>query len=121
MAVLPEFLPLKELEKAFSGLADIMIELDCQSFDRIGALQYRSSKFEVSAVASNQTLLLGPTGPCKNNWEHCMAYYMAYAEEHLMLIVDEQTYINFPIESLFGLRILERQSAPALPYGLTRV
>jgi aminoglycoside phosphotransferase (APT) family kinase protein len=85
----------QELEKVLSGVADLMIELHRHSFDIIGSLQDRSSHLEVTAFASDQTLILGPSGPFKDSW----TYYTAYAEQYLALIADEQTYTRFPVEA----------------------
>jgi aminoglycoside phosphotransferase (APT) family kinase protein len=85
----------QELEKVFSGVADLMIELHSHPFDSIGSLQYWSSHLKVAAFASDQSLILGPSGPFKDSY----AYYTAYAEQYLALIADEQTYTNFPIEA----------------------
>ncbi len=87
--------PVQELEKVMAGLADVLIELHRHPFDKIGSLQYKSSKLEVSAFASDQTLILGPSGP----FESSRSYYTAYAEQYLALIADCQTYTNFSIEA----------------------
>ena len=91
----PGSTPTEELERVMTSLADILIELYRHPFDKIGSLQYKHSKLEVSAFASDQTLILGPSGPFKSS----RSYYTAYAEQYLALIADGQTYTNFPVEA----------------------
>jgi aminoglycoside phosphotransferase (APT) family kinase protein len=91
----PGSIPTQELEKVMTDLANILIELHRHPFDKIGSLQFKSSKLEVSAVASDQTLVLGPSGPFKSS----RSYYTAYAEQYLALIGNGKTYTNFPVEA----------------------
>lgn len=91
----PGYTPLQELERVVTGYADILIEIHRHSFDKIGSLQYKSSKLEVSAFASDQTLILGLSGPFKSS----RSYYTAYTEQYLALIADGQTYTSFPVEA----------------------
>jgi aminoglycoside phosphotransferase (APT) family kinase protein len=85
----------RDLEKVYNGLADIMIELHRHPLDKIGSLQCGPSGLQISEVASDQTLVLGPSGPFRTTRD----YYTSYAEQYLALIADEQTYTNFPVEA----------------------
>jgi hypothetical protein len=92
-----------EKAKVWSGLADILIELEKHPFPKAGSLCLQSSKIEVSAVASDRFLVLTPTGPFVTS----TAYYAAFAEQYLDLIVDGQLYTEYPINAYLVYRFLK--------------
>jgi len=73
-----------EKAKVWSSLADILIELEKHPFPKASSLCLQSSEIKVSAVASDRFLVLTPTGPFTTS----TAYYAAFAEQYLELIVD---------------------------------
>lgn len=92
-----------EKAKVWSGLADILMELEKHPFPRAGSLCLQSSKIEVSAVASDRFLVLNPTGPFATS----AAYYTAFAEQYLALIADGQLYTEYPIDAYLVYRFLK--------------
>jgi hypothetical protein len=65
-----------EKAKVWSGLVDILIELEKHPFPKASSLCLQLSKIEVSAVASDRFLILTPTGP----FVISTAYYIAFAK-----------------------------------------
>lgn len=92
-----------EKAKVWSGLADILIELEKHPFPKAGSLCLQSSEIEVSAVASDRLLVLTPTGPFTTS----TAYYAAFAEQYLELIVDGQLYTEYTINAYLVYRFLK--------------
>lgn len=92
-----------EKAKVWSGLADILMQLEMYPFHKAGSLCLQSSKIEVSAVASDRFLVLTPTGP----FDTSIAYYAAFAEQYLELIVDGQLYTEYPINTYLVYRFLK--------------
>ncbi|KAK0106094.1 hypothetical protein ONS95_004598 [Cadophora gregata] len=92
-----------EKAKVWSGLADILIELEKHPFPKAGSLCLQSSAIQVSAVASDRFLVLTPTGPFATS----TAYYTAFAEQYLELIVDGQLYTEYPIDAYLVYRFLK--------------
>jgi hypothetical protein len=92
-----------EKAKVWSGLANILIELEKQSFPKAGSLCLKSSEIEVSAFASDRFLVLTPTGPFVTS----TAYYAAFAEQYLELIMDGQLYTEYPIDTYLVYRFLK--------------
>ncbi|KAI1501355.1 hypothetical protein F5X99DRAFT_428477 [Biscogniauxia marginata] len=92
-----------EKAKVWSGLADILIELEKHPFPKAGSLCLQSSEIEVSAVASDRFLVLTPTGPFVTS----TAYYASFAEQYLELIVDGQLYTGYPINAYLVYRFLK--------------
>ena len=92
-----------EKAKVWSGLADILIELEKHPFSKAGSLCLQSSEIEVSAVASDRFLVLTPAGPFITS----TAYYAAFAEQYLELIVDGQLYTEYPINAYLVYRFLK--------------
>ena len=92
-----------EKAKVWSGLADILMELEKHPFPKAGSLCLQPSEVEVSAVASDRFLVLTPTGPFATS----TAYYAAFAEQYLELIVDGQLYTEYPINAYLLYRFLK--------------
>jgi hypothetical protein len=84
-----------EKAKVWSSLADILIELEKHPFPKAGSLCLQSSEIKVSAVASDRVLVLTPTGPFATS----TAYYAAFAEQYLELIMDGQLYTEYSINA----------------------
>lgn len=85
----------EEKAKVWSGLANILVELGKYQFPKAGSLCLQSSGFEVSALASDRFLVLTPRGPFLTS----IAYYTAFAEQYLELIVDGQLYTEYPVNA----------------------
>jgi hypothetical protein len=92
-----------EKAKIWSGLADILIELEKYPFPMAGSLCLQSSELEVSAVASDRFLVLTPKGPFVTS----AAYYVAFAEQYLELIADDQLYTEYPVNAYLVYRFFE--------------
>ncbi|PQE10347.1 aminoglycoside phosphotransferase protein [Rutstroemia sp. NJR-2017a WRK4] len=97
-----------EKAKVWSGLADILIELEKHSFPKADSLCFQSPRIEVSAVASDRFLVLTPTGPFATS----TAYYGAFAEQYLELIADGRLYTEYPVNAYL---VYQRE-----PIGLAR-
>ncbi|RDL39693.1 uncharacterized protein BP5553_04033 [Venustampulla echinocandica] len=91
-----------EKARVWRGVADILMELEKHPFPKAGSLCLQSSEIEVSAVASDRFLVLTPTGPFATS----TAYYTAFAEQYLELIVDGQLYTEHPINAYLVYRFL---------------
>ncbi|KAK1561602.1 uncharacterized protein LY79DRAFT_574036, partial [Colletotrichum navitas] len=91
--------------KIWQGLAEIFAELEKHPFTKAGSLyvQYPNDKPTVSAAASDRFVCLYPYGP----FSTAAAYYIAWAEQYLTLIVDGQLYTQFPIEAYLVHRFLQ--------------
>ncbi|OAQ61177.1 aminoglycoside phosphotransferase [Pochonia chlamydosporia 170] len=91
--------------KIWKGLADIFAELERHPFPKAGSLYVESPDDipSVSATASDRFVCLDPYGP----FETSVAYYTAWAEQYLALIVDGQLYPQFPIEAYLVYRFLQ--------------
>lgn len=92
-----------EKTKVWSGLADILTELEKHPFPKAGSLSLQLSDIEVSAVASDRFLVLTPTGPFTTSVD----YYAAFAEQYLELIVDGQLYTEYPVNAYLVYRFLK--------------
>ncbi|KAI9835894.1 MAG: hypothetical protein M1819_001792 [Sarea resinae] len=92
-----------ERSKVWSGLTDILIELEKHPFPQAGSLLLQSSEFEVSAIASDRFLVLSPSGP----FSTCTAYYTAFTEQYLDLIADGQLYTEYPVNAYLVYRFLK--------------
>ncbi|KAH8803685.1 hypothetical protein F5884DRAFT_824465 [Xylogone sp. PMI_703] len=93
--------------KIWSGLADILIELQRHPFAKAGSLCIHSSKIGVSTVASDRFLVFSPAGP----FDTSAAYYAAFAEQHLELIADGQLYTEYPVNAYLVYRFLKDNAA----------
>ncbi|KAH6721851.1 hypothetical protein BKA61DRAFT_628080 [Leptodontidium sp. MPI-SDFR-AT-0119] len=78
-------------------------KLEKHPFPKAGSLCLQSSEIEVSAVASDRFLVLTPTGPFVTS----TAYYSAFTEQYLELIVDGQLYTEYPINAYLVYRFLK--------------
>jgi hypothetical protein len=94
-------------EKVWSGLANILIELENYPFPKAGSLCLQSSEIEVSAVASDRFLILTPRGPFTTS----IAYYTAFSELCMELIADGQLYTEYPVDAYLAYRFLKDNAA----------
>ncbi|KAF6802574.1 hypothetical protein CSOJ01_11489 [Colletotrichum sojae] len=94
-----------DTSKIWKGLADILVELEKHPFTKAGSLLVQSPEDppSVSATASDRFVCLDPYGP----FETSLAYYSAWADQHLMLITDGQLYPQFPLEAYLVYRFLQ--------------
>ncbi|UKZ88272.1 uncharacterized protein TrAFT101_004034 [Trichoderma asperellum] len=92
-----------EKARIWSGLAEILAELEHHPFPKAGSLCFQSSSVEISAVASDRFVVLTPNGPFHNS----TAYYTAFAEQYLTLIADGQLYTEYPINAYLVYRFLK--------------
>lgn len=92
-----------EKAKIWSGLAEILVELEHHPFPKAGSLCFQSSNIEVAAVASDRFVVLTPNGPFHDS----TAYYTAFAEQYLTLIADGQLYAEYPVDAYLVYRFLK--------------
>lgn len=99
----------RDATKICKTLAEIFDELAKHPFHQAGSLHIDPSNdksISVSAVASDRFVCLDPYGP----FETPVAYYTAWAEQHLVLIADGQLYPHFPIEAYLVYRFLQEST-----------
>ncbi|KAI1420819.1 hypothetical protein F5Y12DRAFT_771111 [Xylaria sp. FL1777] len=91
--------------KIWKGLAEIFAELEKHPFTKAGSLLVDSPEEVpwVSGIASDRFVCLYPYGP----FDTAAAYYMAWAEQYLVLIADGQLYPQFPIDAYLVYRFLQ--------------
>lgn len=101
----------KDKERIWSGLADILLELQRYPFPCAGSLVpgLSSSEPKVSALASERFLVLSPAGP----FDTARDYYEAFIEQNLCLIADGQLFASFPVNAYLVFSFLKSQ-IPAL-------
>lgn len=93
-----------EKARVWSGLAEILVELEHHPFPKVGSLCFQSSNsIGVSAVASDRFVVLTPKGP----FDDSIAYYTAFAEQYLVLIADGQLYAEYPVDAYLVYRFLK--------------
>ncbi|KAK3377224.1 aminoglycoside phosphotransferase [Lasiosphaeria ovina] len=94
----------QERAKVWKSVADILAELAKHPFPKAGSLFLaQESRVEVSATASDRFLVLSPEGP----FETAIAYYTAFAEQHLALIADGQLYATYPVDAYLVYQFLK--------------
>ncbi|EAS30122.3 uncharacterized protein CIMG_08868 [Coccidioides immitis RS] len=69
-----------------SQVADFMIELGKHPLSKAGSLAWRNEKPEISAIASNDFLVLDRYGP----FDDALQYFKSIADQYLDLIADRQ-------------------------------
>ncbi|KAJ5654784.1 hypothetical protein N7490_001787 [Penicillium lividum] len=84
-------------ERAWNGLADILIELKRHPFSKAGSLLPGPLPSEpiISAVASERFLVMSPSGP----FDTANDYYTSFVEQNMALIADGQLFTSFPVNS----------------------
>lgn len=97
----------KDKERVWSGLADILIELQRHPFPRAGSLFPGASPSEpiVSALASERFLVQSPSGP----FDTASDYYMSFVEQNMALVADGQLFTSFPVNAYLVFLYLRSQ------------
>ncbi|KAJ5714556.1 uncharacterized protein N7483_011737 [Penicillium malachiteum] len=99
----------EDKEKIWSGLADILIELERYPFSKGGSLLPGSSgsclEPVVGALASERFLVLSPDGP----YDTANEYYTAFMEQNMVLIADGQLFTSFPVNAYLIFLYLKSQ------------
>ncbi len=98
-----------ETAKVWSGLANILAELEKHPFPRAGSLLVDSPHGTpiISATASDRFVCLYPHGP----FDTSEAYYTSWAEQYLSLIANGQLYPQYPVEAYLVYRFLKDYAA----------
>ncbi|KAJ5718543.1 hypothetical protein N7488_004189 [Penicillium malachiteum] len=99
----------EDKEKIWSGLADILIELERYPFPKGGSLLPGSSgsclEPVVGALASERFLVLSPAGP----YDTAKEYYASFMEQNMVLIADGQLFTSFPVNAYLVFLYLKSQ------------
>lgn len=98
-----------EKAKVWNHLAEIMVEIERYPFGKAGSLVLHEDNFQLSAVASDRFIVLDPQGPFMNS----TAYYTAFVNQQLDLIVDKQLYSEYSVDAFLVFRFL-KDSIPQL-------
>ncbi len=78
----------EETSKVWKNLANFMVEIEKYPLELAGSLIIHRDNFQLSAVASDRSLVLNPRGPFADS----KAYYTAFIDQQLELIADRQLY-----------------------------
>lgn len=97
----------KDKERVWSGVANILIELQRYPFPKAGSFLPGPSPSEpiVSAVASDRFLVLSPSGP----FGKAGNYYTSYVEQNMALIADGQLFTSYPVNAYLVFAFLKSQ------------
>ncbi|KAB8216364.1 hypothetical protein BDV33DRAFT_207426 [Aspergillus novoparasiticus] len=101
------FADVKDKERVWNGLADILIGIQRHPLSKAGSLLPGSVPSEpiVSAVASDRFLVLSPSGP----FGTASDYYSSLVEQNMVLIADGQLFTFFPVNAYLVFSFLKSQ------------
>ena len=93
----------QQIQKVYSGLADILCTLSEHPFDQIGSLTLNPhGDIHIGPVTGDRTGTLAQIGPFRD----ATRYYVAWAEEYLRLIADGQLFLRYSVNAYLVFKYL---------------
>ncbi|PGG96085.1 hypothetical protein AJ80_09873 [Polytolypa hystricis UAMH7299] len=94
----------EQITHVLRRVADIVIELNCHPFRKVGSLLCQDGNISVSPIASNRCIHLGKHGPFSN----AVDYFTSIAEQYLDLISTGQVHTTYPKEAFLFYDVLRQ-------------